>query len=166
MWFQVHAIMQTQLTTLSQVGAWGEVGYGLPDDSTNAGGDQVFSLAVVWVHPYQGHLSTLVEAAQKLMLLADDGPDWPYAFIYMSNTMLHAPLSDNGHISTVRDGIHSINTCGQLHQLQVWKLMQHGDSIAFPEGLNQEPKALQFSFQELPLQNAASADGPAQDHPC
>ena len=40
--------------------------------STNARGDQVFSLAVVWANPHQGHLSTLVEAAQKLMLLADD----------------------------------------------------------------------------------------------
>ena len=50
-----------------------QVGYGLPDDSTthHARGDQVFGLAIVWAHPHQGHLSTLLEADQKLMLLAD-----------------------------------------------------------------------------------------------
>ena len=127
---------------------------------TNARGDQVFSLAVVLAHPHQGHLSTLAEAAHKLMLLVDNGPDWLYAFIHMSNTMLHMPLSDNGHISTMTDGVHSGKACGQLHQQQVWKLLQHGNLVVFPEGLNRESEALQFSFQELPLWNAASMDGP------
>ena len=80
--------------------------------STNARGDQVFGLAVVWAHPHQGHLSTPAEAAQKLMLQVGDGPDWPYAFIYMSTTELHVPLSDNGHFGTMTDGICSINACG------------------------------------------------------
>ena len=65
----------------------------------------------------------------------------------MSDTVLHMPLSDNRHISAMMEGIHSVNTCGQLHQLQVWKLLQHSDSVVFPEGLNGEPEALQFSFQ-------------------
>ena len=133
--------------------------------STNAWGDQLFGLAVVWVHPCQGHLTTLAEAAQKFMLLAGDSPDWPYAFIHMSNTILHMPLSNNGHISTMTDSMCNVNACGQLHQLQVWKLLQHGNSVVFPEGLNGEPKALQFSFQELPPWNAASMDRPTQDLP-
>ena len=87
--------------------------------STNARGDQVFSLVVVWTHPYQGCLSTLVEAPQKLMLLVDDGPNWPYTFICMSDTVLHMSQSDNRHIITMTDGVCSVNTCGQLHQLQV-----------------------------------------------
>ena len=38
-WFNVHTIKQTQLTTLLQIGAWGEHGkaqewHGLPPDST------------------------------------------------------------------------------------------------------------------------------------
>ena len=56
--------------------------------------------------------------------------------------MLHMSLSDNGHISAMMDGICSINACGQLHQLQVWKLLQHSVSVVFPEGLNGEPKVL------------------------
>ena len=63
------------------------------------------------------------------------------------------------------DGVHSVNTCGQLHQLQVWKLLQHGDSGVFQEGLNREPEALQFSLQELSLWNATSLDGPSWDLP-
>ena len=35
----------------------------------------------------------------------------------------------------------------------------------FPEGLNGEPEALQLSFQEVPLWNATSTDGPGQDPP-
>ena len=98
MQFQVCAIMQTQLATLSQTGALGEVEKPKQDmaflmivPSTDAGGDQVFSLAAVWVHPCYGHISTLKEAAQKLMLLADNGPDWPYAFVCMKDTILHMP---------------------------------------------------------------------------
>ena len=171
-WFQVCAIMQTQLTTLSQAGVWGEVKKPRQDmtflmivPSTTARGDQLFSLAVLWVYLCQGHLSTLVKAAQKLMLLADNSPDWLYAFVHMSDTILHVPLSNNGHIGTMADGICSVSACGWFHQIQVWKLLQHSDSIVFPEGLNGEAKALQFYFWELPLWNATSADGATQDLP-
>ena len=34
-----------------------------------------------------------------------------------------------------------------------------------PEGLNVELKALLFTFEELPLQNGATADEPAQNPP-
>ena len=116
MWFQVCAIMQTQLTALSQAAAWGEVERPRQDvaflmivPSTNAGGDQVLSLAAVWVHPCQGHLSTLVEAAKKLMLLADDGPDWPYTFVCMNDTVSQVPLCDKGHIGAMMDSVCSTN---------------------------------------------------------
>ena len=170
--FEVCTIMQAQLTVLSQAGAWGKVeksqwdmAYLMIAPSINAEGDQVFGLAVVWVHPCQGCLSTLVEAAWKLMLLVDNSPDWPYAFICMNDTMLHVPLSDKGYICTMTDGVCSTNTWSWLHQLQAWKLLQHGDSMVFQAGLNGEPRALQFSFQELPLWNATTVDGPTQDPP-
>ena len=83
----------------------------------------------------------------------------------MNDTVFHIPLSNKGHIGAMTDGICSTNACSQFHQLQVWKLLQHGDSVVFPEGLNRECEALPFSFQELPLWNAAMVDGPAQDLP-
>ena len=172
MWFQVHTIMQIQLSTLSQTGACGEaekprwdMAFLVIVPSTSVGGDQLFGLAVVWVHPHQDHSTTLAEAAQKLMLLVDDGPDKLYAFIHMSDTVLHMPLSENGHISTMMNGVCTVIACGWFHLLQVWKLLQHRNSIVFPEGLNLEHEALHFSIQELPLCNAASTDGPAQHPP-
>ena len=99
------------------------------------------------------------------MLLADNGLDWPYAFIHMSDTMLPAPLSDNRHISAMMDSMHTINVCGQLHQLCMWKLLQHRNSVVFPKRLNRELEAHQFSFQELPLWSATSMDGTIQDIP-
>ena len=45
------------------------------------------------------------------------------------------------------------------------ELLQHGNSVVFPEGLNGEPKAHQFSFQELLLWSAISMAGTTQDPP-
>ena len=162
---QVCTIAPTQLTTLTQPRAWREIKKPLQDmaflmlvPSGKTRSDQVFGLAAMSVHPCQDHLFTLVKAAQKLMLLADNSSDWPYAFICMNNSMLHVPLFDKGHIGAMMDGVHSRNACSQLHQLKEWKLLQQSDSGVFPEGLNGESEALQFSFEELPLWNTATAD--------
>ena len=85
------------------------------------------------------------------MLLADGSLDWPYAFVHMNDTMSHVPLSDKGHIGTMADGIHTANACSWFHQLQVRKLMQHSDCLAFPEGLNRELEALQFRAATLKM---------------
>ena len=124
MHFQVHTITQSQLSALSQAGAWGEakkcrqdMAFMMVAPSANARGNPLFGLAEVYAHSCWGHLTTLVKAAQKLLLLANDGPDWPYTFVCMSNTMLHAPLSNIGNIGAMVDGVHTANACGELHQL-------------------------------------------------
>ena len=81
----------------------------------------------------------------------------------MNNTVSHAPLSSKGHIGAMTDGMPSTNACGQLYQLQVQKLLKHSSWIVCPEGLNGELKALQFTFQELPLWNAATMDEPTSN---
>ena len=80
--FQVHAIMQTQLTALSQTGAWGDVkkpqwdmAFVLIVPSLAVRCEWAFSLTVMCVHPCQGYLPTLGNMAQKLMLLADESPN-------------------------------------------------------------------------------------------
>ena len=124
-WFVVPTLTHTQLTNLFQAGAWGDIEKPWHDiaflmivPSTNIGGEQIFGLAVVWAHPCKGCLTTLEEAACRLALLM--------AFICMSSTTHHVPLSDAGHLGTMTDGILSVNTCSHLHQLQTWKLLQHG----------------------------------------
>ena len=159
----VPTLTHTKLTNLSQVGAWGDVKKPYQDiaflmivPSANIGGEQIFGLAVVWAHPHEGHLTTLVEAACKLVLLMDDGLDQPYAFVCLSSTTHYAPLSDTGHLSAMTDGVQSINACGHLHQLQTWKLLQHEEHVVFPKGLNGEPEACCFSFPELPPWDTAT----------
>ena len=80
MWFQVHTIMQRQLITLSQVGAWGEtekpqqdMAFVLIVPNLAVGCEWVFGLTSMWMYPHQVCLPTLAEAAQKLMWLADEG---------------------------------------------------------------------------------------------
>ena len=95
MQYQVHAIMQTQLTALSQTGAWGDVkkpwwdmAFLLIVPSLAVGCEWVFSLTAMWAHP---HLPTVGEAAQKLMLLANESPNWPYAYAWMNDAAAHMP---------------------------------------------------------------------------
>ena len=58
MWFQVHALMQTQLTALSQAGAWGnaekpqqDMAFILIAPNLAIGCEWVFGLTAMWAHP-------------------------------------------------------------------------------------------------------------------
>ena len=97
------------------------------------------------------------------MLLVDIGTDWPYAFVWLNHAISHAPLTNEGHVSAMMDGVPSMDTCGWLHQLQVHKLLQHKGKVVCPEGLNGELEALQFTFPELPLWVAAAPGEPFQE---
>ena len=115
----------------------------------------------LWPHssvgpPHQAHIETLQEVAHRLVLLADVSADWLYAFVWLNDAMSYAPLMNERHISAVMDGVPSMDTCGQLHQLQIQKLLQHKCKVVFPEDLNGELKALQFTFPELHLWDVAT----------
>ena len=114
--------------------------------------------------PHQAHLHTLEVVAHKLLLLADDSPDWLYAFVQMNDAVSHVPLSSEGHVGAMTDGVPTTNTCSWLHQLQVQMFMQHKNWLVCPEGLNGELKAMQFTFEELPLWNVAAIDDPPRTH--
>ena len=81
----------------------------------------------------------------------------------MNNAMAHAPLSSEGHIGIMTDGLPSRNTCGFLHQLQVWWLQQCGGHVVCSDGLKGSLKPLLFNFKELPLWSMANADESAID---
>ena len=63
------------------------------------------------------------------------------------------------------DSVQSVNACGHLHQLQTWKLLQHGEHVVFPKGLNGELEACYFSFPELPPRDIATASRSAEKLP-
>ena len=172
MQFTVHAIMQRQLTALSQMGASGDVekpqqdmAFVLIVPSLAIMCEWVFSLTAMWVHPHQAHLPTLEGAAQKLMLLANQGPNWLYVYAWMNDNMAHVPLSNERHIGIMTEGLASMNACGCLNQLQVQRLLQCGGQVVCPKGLNGSLDTLLFDFKELLLWNAANADEPTQDLP-
>ena len=89
------------------------------------------------------------------MLLANEGPNWPYVYVQMNDAMTHMPLSSEGHTGIVTDGIPSMNACGHLDQLQVQKLLKYGGWVVCLEGLNWSLEALLFDFEDLLLWNAA-----------
>ena len=161
--FGLHTIKQTQLTALSQLEAWGnmeqprkDMAFLLIAPSLATRCEKIFSLVAVWAHPHQVCLASLVEVAQCLILLTDKGVDWPYTFIQMNNAILHVPLSSEGHFSILMEGKPQRNPCGFLHQLQTWRLLQYGEWVVCPGGLNAGIEALVFNFEELPLWHMAT----------
>ena len=92
--------------------------------------EMAFGLAMMWAHPHQAHLPSLDEVVRKLTLLIDIGDNWVYTFVQLNEGTLHVPLSSKGHISAMIDGVPSRGTCGHLHKLQVWKLLQCGSHMA------------------------------------
>ena len=103
---------------------------------------------------------SLEEVAHKFALLVDESADWAYTFVWLNKALSHGPLSSEGHISTMTDGVPCVDTHGQLHQLQICKLLQHDKKVVCPEGLNGELEALQFSFPKVPLWNEATPSEP------
>ena len=95
-----------------------------------------FGLAMVWAHPYQAYLSSLDEVARKLTLLINLTDNWAYTFVWLNEDAQHVPLSNKGHISTMVDGVPCRNVCRHLCQLEVQRLLQYGDQVVYPEGLN------------------------------
>ena len=51
------------------------------------GCEWVFGQTTMWMQTHQVCLPTLEEVAQKLWLLADEGTNWPYAYIRMNEAM-------------------------------------------------------------------------------
>ena len=122
---------------------------------------RVFGLVMVWAHPCQACYHTLEEATHKLVLLADESMVWAYTVVWLNEALSHMSLSSEGHVSTVTGGMPSKDTHGWLHQLQICKLLQHKDMVVCSEGLNSKLEALQFTFQKLPLWDAAAPSEPA-----
>ena len=105
----------------------------------------------MWVHTNQVHLSFLDEAVQKLTLLINTGDDWDYAFMQLNKDNQHIPLSSNSHITTMINGVLSRSTLGHPSQLEVCKLLQCGDQVVSPKGLNGGLEPIQISLLEMPV---------------
>ena len=121
---------------------------------------RVFGIIAVWAHPHQACFHTLEEAARKFVLLVDESMDWSYAFIWLNNAISHVLLFSEGCISAMMGSMPSTDVCGWFHQMQICKLLQHEDLVVYPEGLNKELEALQFTFQVPPHWHSTTPSKP------
>ena len=126
-------------------------------------GEMAFGLAMVWAHPAQAHLFSLDEATWKLTLLIDIGNNWAYTFVQLNEGTLCVPLSNEGHISTMIDGVPSWSACGHLHQLEVHKLLQCKDQVVCPKGLNGGLEPVLISLPELPVWDMNTLSEPVHE---
>ena len=142
-WFKVGEIIWLEELALSHTGAWGSIekpqvnmAFLLIAPGKTIEGEMEFGLGVVWAHPHQAWLSSLDEVVKKLTLLIDLGENWAYAFVQLTEDAQHVPLSNEGHLSTMVNGAPCRSMCRHLYQLEVHKLLQYGDQVVYPEGLN------------------------------
>ena len=139
----MREIILSELHALSHAGVLGDIEKPkhdmvflpiVPDKTTK--GEKVFSLVAVWAHPHQAHQPSLGEVAHKLTLLINTGTNWVYVFAQLNDSMLYTSLSSEGHVSVMIDGTPSMSACGCLSQLEVCRLLQCGDQLVYPEGIN------------------------------
>ena len=166
--FYITAISQSHLLAVSQEKAWGDtkiprlgMAYLLKAPGQVVKEERIFRLVAMWVYPCQTLLSSLEEAAKKLTLLVNTGDDWPYAFVWLCEDSHHAPLSDTGHLSIMVDGAPSRSTCGCLSCLEIYKFLQCGREVVYPEGLNWGFELIWVPLPKQSVWDAESTDEPA-----
>ena len=91
---------------------------------------------MVWVHPYQGRVSTVDNVAKQLPQLTSTGPNWPYALVQLNRDTCHVPFPTEGHLSVMTEGDINSIPCGKICQLEVHQLLSSGSWVVYPEGLN------------------------------
>ena len=165
--FQVTEVTWPELSALSHAGVWGDIqkpqcniAFLLIVLGKTVEGEMAFRLVVVWMHPHQACLPSLDEVSRKLTLLIDIGDNWAYAFVWLNKGALHVTPSNKGHISTMIDWVPSRSACRHLYQLGVHKLLQCGDQIVCPEGLNGGFEPVVLSLPKPPLCNMSIPSRP------
>ena len=107
--------------------------------------------------------TSLDEVVRKLTLLIDIGNNWVYAFVWLNEGTLHIPLSNEGHIGTMIDQVLCRSTCGHLYQLEVHKLLQCGDQVVNPKGLNGDLEPIWITLLELPVWDMGTLGKPVHE---
>ena len=141
--FHITQVTLMELFSLTHLLAWSDpkrfcsnVAFLLILPKEGITGQRVYGLAMVWVHPYQTRVSTTVDTAKKLILLASARPNWPYAFVQFNRNAHHMPLPKEGHLSTMMEGMPSNIPCRRICQLEVHQLLHLEAQAVYPKGLN------------------------------
>ena len=167
-WFKIEEVTQPELLELSIAGALGNMeklhshmALLLIVVGKIIKREIAYGLTAVWACPYQAHLSSLDEVARKLTLFINVTNNWAYAFVWLNKDAQCIPLSNKGHISTIVDGVPHRSACGHLHQLEVHRLLQYGDEVMYPEGINRGFELVLTSLSGTLDQGMDMPGGPA-----
>ena len=142
-WFNIAQVTQSELTSLTCLKAWGDaekfcsnLAFLLVLPQEGVAGARTYSLAMVWIHPYQVRVSTIDGAAEWLAQLASTRPNWPYALVQLSGDAHHMPLPTEGHLNVMAEGSTINVPYGKISQLEVCQLLSSSSQVVYPEGLN------------------------------
>ena len=138
--FHVVQVTQSELTSLTHLKVWGDTKKFLNDvafllvlPKESVAEERVYSLAMVWVHPYKARVSTIDGAAKQLAswpLLGLTGPMW------LNGDACHMPLPVEGHLHVMMEESTSNVPYRKIHQLEVCQLLSSGFWVVYLEGLS------------------------------
>ena len=141
--FHVTSIIQSELSSLTSLKAWGnaeescsDIAFLLASTKEGAAGDRMYGLSTVWVNPLQARVPTVEEAVKQLTALVSSRPNWPYALVWLNGDTCHVPLPREGHLGVLPEGDVSRTTCRRVSQLEVCQLLHSDSQIIYPVGLN------------------------------
>ena len=77
-------------------------------------GERVYSLTMMWVHPYQARVSTIDEEVKQLTQPTSTGSNWPYALMQLNGHACHMPLPTKGHLIVMTEGNTSNVPCRKI----------------------------------------------------
>ena len=76
------------------------------------------------------------EVVGKLTAWASSGPNWPYALVQLHEGTHHVPLPKKGHLGILPQRGAEVIPYGQISQLEVCHLLDAGQQVVYPIGLN------------------------------
>ena len=112
-------------------------------------GARVYGLSTIWVNPSQARVPFMEEVVGKLTTCAFNGPNWPYALVWLHEDTNHAPLPKEGHMGILPHRGAEATPCGQISQLEVHQLLVASPQVIYPIGLNGCDEPIITSLPEL-----------------
>ena len=133
--------MAGELLSISRLKVWGDTQK--PQDGMayllvkveDASEVEGYSMALVWISPYQAQVPTMVEALEILSTCASSGPNWPYIVTQLYEGTNHVPLPKDKHFGVLSQG-KAESPCGWISQLEVCQLLSTRLQVIYPVGLN------------------------------
>ena len=109
--FHISSITQLELSSLTSLKAWGKkqkvcnnIAFLLVLAKGEVTGGRWYGLSTIWVNPSQAKVHSMEEMVRELTAWVSNGPNWPYALVWLHEDTHHMPLPKEVHLGILPQG--------------------------------------------------------------